>query len=408
MIGAALASAWLALAFQGDAAPASKWVQAQDVICVPGEEACVVALEDGRLVRVDLETGEVEASRQGPVLSTRRLHRTESNRLQVHAGWWGARLTQRAWDDLRGLSVIDLDGDQFLFTSSPENGWWTYGIGSPRSGLSGPTMLGRLGHEPTVLGEGRGGARSPSGDRLALADAACVLVYDTVSWELVQTIELVNAEHAACLEEEYELESGDTVVETWDLAFHGEDRLLAGWYASSDDAEFAGFDVFHLGGSDVGTGPRLQAQVRVPVFFASGIQLRSDADLGRVTTSLGQSGFVHVFRDDDWTPIWSADYGGGNPSGMRLRRGGHPRWLGVSGMMPGNARLVDLVTGAEVVPREALAGCFQLSPSDSGRSLVAIRDGGRAVIDVESQALRFERREGVGRTCELVLGPAHE
>lgn len=185
------------------------------------------------------------------------------------------------------------------------------------------------------------------------------------------------------------------------VGFHGADRVLVAWAYEDDDEDVCagGFDLLALpGGEPV-------ASVRTPWAFGEDIdRILGDAVLGRVAVSLGASGYAVVYRDDDWTPIWSVDHGGGNPNGMRLERGGHPRWLGVAGVSGCN--VVDLETGEEVVPREVVAGLGGVVPSDSGRSLVGLRDVSLAVIDVEARALRFARVENAEGLDHLERGPA--
>ena len=93
-----------------------------DVATVPGAEACAVALDDGRLVRVDLETGvpTAESAGSGPESPPANLERTAGDVLVSWSGYRGGRFVVRSWDDLRELHAVELSGDHTVSAWSPD------------------------------------------------------------------------------------------------------------------------------------------------------------------------------------------------------------------------------------------------------------------------------------------------
>ena len=215
-----------------------------------------------------------------------------------------------------------------------------------------------------------------------MVDDAKGELWDSGTGELLASFPLLNDEHDA------EAGAGSCRAQTLRVTFHGAERIVVGWSIedNDDDVWAAGFDVFTV----TREGVQPEARIRCASAFADYVDaLRSDAELGRISISHGASGYVHVYDDSDWSRVWSMDYGGGNGNVMRLNRAGHPRWMAVSGMMPGYSRLVHLETGAEVVAPEVVEGLFDLAPSDSGRSLVGIENAVLKGIDTASRELRF-------------------
>lgn len=342
-------------------------------------DALLVSCSDGSLRRIDLASGSTTAE----VLAAEAGGSEDMVRLPDAIATWSRGETLSVWStpSLTLLARTDLRADERVLALSEDGSRAVVGGWDGR-----PRILhlanGEASIEPNGMeGPGRAATFSSDGRRVACTDPIEVGIFDSATGERLMAWPHAHGRNVGPM--------------TW----YGDDRLVVGWGTQEDKV---GLDLI-----EVSDGRRLAHLFLDSFYFGGSVSaIVADLERDRLTYSAVSTGIVASFSGPDWGMDWSLDFGGGNPSDLRLEHASPSRRLHVSGMMDSVPRIVERDTGA-VLAAEAVHGLYDLHGSADDRFVFGRREGRLMVLRGEDFAPLYERGEGLDGSAWIQRGKAY-
>ncbi|MEM9380480.1 MAG: PQQ-binding-like beta-propeller repeat protein [Planctomycetota bacterium] len=144
---------------------------------------------------------------------------------------------------------------------------------------------------------------------------------------------------------------------------------------------------------DLATGVEIAALEQPTIFGLDRVEcIHSAPGEGVVVVTLSDCGEVNAYSEEGWKPRWQLGSLGGDWVTLEIRREPGAELACVSGMLGQNARIFELATG-KVRDRAATQGMLDLALTNGGDRAIGLRDRSLVALDTQSLQIEYARQE---------------